>query len=127
MLKMNLWQWWKRFVQLDSKEPVGNTPHEAERPPSRVAQAGVSNWNVILYTRQGCHLCEDTWVELQRYQNQHGFTLSEVDIDTDPELVRLHGWHVPVVAINGEIRFRGRINHVLLERMFRANSGKSAR
>jgi glutaredoxin len=73
-----------------------------------------------LYTRQGCHLCEDAWTLLQNWQRRHGFRLEAVDIDTDPALQALHGNDVPVVAVDGKVRFRGRINPLLLQRLFAA-------
>ncbi len=48
---------------------------------------------------------------------KHGFTLTAVDVDADPALARRHGECVPVVSIDGKVRFRGRVNAVLLERM----------
>ena len=76
--------------------------------------------DVVLYTRQGCHLCEDAWAELAAARQRHGFRLSLVDVDSDPRLVAEHGEHVPVVTVNGQVRFRGRVNRVLLERLLTA-------
>src|SRR5438552_304967 len=73
--------------------------------------------HIVMYTRQGCHLCEGAWERLQIEQRRHGFSLRAVDVDTDPELVALHGNEVPVVTINGRVRFRGVINPVLLTRL----------
>jgi glutaredoxin len=77
------------------------------------------NRQVILYTRQGCHLCEDVWAILEETQRQKPFALQKVDVDTDPELARRYGLEVPVVVIDGRMRFRGRINAVLLRRALR--------
>src|SRR5262249_11089118 len=63
----------------------------------------------VLYTRQGCHLCEVAERVLQRAQRRQGFVLETVDIDGDLQLVALHGEQVPVVAVNGKVRFRGQI------------------
>jgi glutaredoxin len=73
---------------------------------------------VVLYTRQGCHLCEDAHALLGRLRRRYGFTLTAVDVDADPALVAEHGEHVPVVAIDGRVRFRGVVNPVLLRRLF---------
>jgi glutaredoxin len=78
----------------------------------------LDRWQVVLYTRQGCHLCETAWQLLTDAQKRHGFYLRPVDIDTDPALVADHGEHVPVVAVNGKVRFRGVVNPVLLRRLF---------
>ncbi len=40
-----------------------------------------------------------------------------IDIDADPALVAKFNECVPVVEIDGKIRFRGRVNEVLLERL----------
>jgi glutaredoxin len=40
--------------------------------------------DVVLYTRVGCHLCDDAKAMLQRYLPH--CPIVEVDIDTDPEL-----------------------------------------
>jgi hypothetical protein len=77
--------------------------------------------SVVLYTREGCHLCDDAWTLLQRYQSQYGFPLNATDVDSDPSLALLHGDWVPVVSIDGKVRFRGRINEVLLKRLLEAN------
>jgi hypothetical protein len=73
--------------------------------------------NIVLYTRQGCHLCEHTWQLLERAKQRCRFTLQQVDVDGNPELVRDYGGCVPVVMIDGKVRFRGIVNPVLLERL----------
>jgi glutaredoxin len=68
---------------------------------------------VVLYTRSGCHLCEDAKALLVR----HGLQVDEVDIDTDPDLVERYGLCIPVVEIEGRERFRGRVDERLLVRL----------
>ncbi len=70
-----------------------------------------------MYTRQGCHLCEEAWEQLEQAQQRHGFALRQVDVDSDPQRVREFGDCVPVVTIDGRVRFRGRVNRILLERL----------
>jgi glutaredoxin len=60
---------------------------------------------VILYTRVGCHLCEDAEAVLRRLRAERPFELRLVDIDRDPELARRYGVRVPVVAVDGEDLF----------------------
>ena len=43
-----------------------------------------------------------------------------VDIDDDPQLIRQFGESVPVVEINGRVRFRGAVQPALLRRMIDA-------
>ena len=68
---------------------------------------------VILYTRRGCHLCDDA----KRLLAKQGLTPQEVDIDADPEFLRRYNECVPVVVIDGRERFRGRVDEVLLRRL----------
>lgn len=75
---------------------------------------------VVLFTRRGCHLCDDAWEVLRAEQRRLGFRLSAADVDSDPAWVVEYGAHVPVVTVNGRVRFRGRVNGVLLVRMLRA-------
>ena len=77
--------------------------------------------HVLFYTRAGCHLCEEAWEIVTAAQRRFGFTLERVDVDTNPELATTHGECVPVVVIDGKVRFRGRVNAVLLERMLRGD------
>jgi len=95
MSRFSLFSWWKKRA----------------RPP-----------HVIQYTRHGCHSCDEAWTLLERYQRRYGFRLEAVDVDGDPALAALHGNWVPVVTVNGKVRFRGRVNEVLLKRVLDASS-----
>jgi glutaredoxin len=72
---------------------------------------------ITMYTRAGCHLCEEAWALLLRYRQRYGFQLYAIDVDKDASLAALHGDWVPVVEIDGKVRFRGGINEVLLKRV----------
>jgi glutaredoxin len=69
-----------------------------------------------LYTRHGCHLCDEALAVLQR----HGLSPRLVDIDADAALRERYNACVPVVEIDGKERFRGRVNEVLLARILAA-------
>jgi glutaredoxin len=72
--------------------------------------------NIVLYTRRGCHLCDDALALIRR----HGHDPLLIDIDTDPTLRDRYNECVPVVEIDGKERFRGRVNEVLLSRLLSA-------
>jgi glutaredoxin len=76
--------------------------------------------HVVMYTRQGCHLCDDAWQMLQELRGRYPLQLEMVDVDNAPDLQQRHGERVPVLVINGKERMWGRINRVLLERQVRA-------
>ena len=70
-----------------------------------------------LFTRQGCCLCDDAWALLTKAQACHQFPLESKDVDTSPECAAEYGECVPVVLVNGKVRFRGIVNEVLLQRI----------
>jgi glutaredoxin len=73
--------------------------------------------SIVLYTRQGCHLCH----QAEQLLASHGLRPRLLDIDENPELQTRFDRCVPVVEIDGQIRFRGRIDELLLRRLLRAN------
>jgi glutaredoxin len=76
----------------------------------------MTNQKVLLYSRKGCHLCQQAVALLNRY----GFRPEVVDIDQRPDLLAKFDVCVPVVEIDGRIRFRGRIDERLLRRLINA-------
>jgi len=56
---------------------------------------------LTVYIRQGCHLCTDMTQALERLRPELGFDITAVDIDADPELVRLYNTRVPVLVAGG--------------------------
>jgi glutaredoxin len=72
---------------------------------------------VLMYTRDGCCLCDEAWGLLKRFQGRYGFELQAKNVDESANLAREYGSCVPVVTINGRVRFRGAVNEVLLRRM----------
>lgn len=73
----------------------------------------MSEHPVILYTRSGCHLCD----EAENLLRQFGLHPHCIDIDESAELRARFTACVPVVEIDGRLRFWGRINRVLLQRI----------
>jgi glutaredoxin len=65
---------------------------------------------VTLYTRAGCHLCDDAKNVLAAAQARAAFDYEERDIDADPELRRLYNEEVPVIAIDGRKAFKYRLD-----------------
>lgn len=58
---------------------------------------------VILYTKPGCHLCEEVWADLQLLAVEHALVLEEIDITEDPLLFAQLRDLIPVVEL-GEAR-----------------------
>lgn len=53
--------------------------------------------SLILYTRIGCHLCEDFEQELQRQQQLLDFDVQIRDVDANPDWVKRYNDKVPVL------------------------------
>jgi glutaredoxin len=65
--------------------------------------------HVILYTRPGCHLCEEAKEEMKAAGCQELYTLEEINIEGDEKLKELYGWEIPVIFINGVKAFKYRL------------------
>ncbi len=78
-----------------------------------------------VYTRAECCCCHKAIELLEEYQKHWRFGITQVDVDTDPELTARHGAEVPVVELHGKVRFRGLVNPALLERLLVAESQRS--
>ena len=57
---------------------------------------------VTLYTRPGCHLCDDARVVVSRVCADVGESFDEVDITTDDELEDRFGDDIPVTFVDGK-------------------------
>jgi glutaredoxin len=57
---------------------------------------------VTVYSRHGCHLCEDAVKILEGLREELDFEIEIIYIDGNPELEKLYGEQVPVTLIDGE-------------------------
>ena len=57
---------------------------------------------VTVYSRHGCHLCENAVNILEGLREELEFKIEIIYIDGEPELEKLYGEQVPVIHINGE-------------------------
>jgi glutaredoxin len=55
---------------------------------------------VQIYSRHGCHLCEDALSTLKVLQKELNFEIEEIFIDGDPDLEKKFGDQVPVIQID---------------------------
>lgn len=71
---------------------------------------------VTLYTRPGCHLCDEAKQAIRAAACRGKYTLQEINIDLDPALARRYGWDIPVVLIDGVETFKHRLSASEFER-----------
>jgi glutaredoxin len=56
---------------------------------------------VVLFSRPGCHLCDEARTVLERVRSTHPFALEERNIDEDDDLLRRYLERIPVVTVDG--------------------------
>ena len=64
---------------------------------------------VVIYSRPGCHLCEEAKKVIEASGYRGEYTLEEINIESDAELLRRYRYDIPVITINGEEAFRHRL------------------
>lgn len=73
---------------------------------------------VTLYTKPGCHLCQDALDVLLRVQADTPFELVQADITADEALHRAYFERIPVVLVDGEHLCDFFVDeHALIERL----------
>ena len=74
--------------------------------------------HVILYTREGCCLCDTARDALARVLARHpsAFRLEERDIESDDALFRAYLERIPVVTIDGRETFELFVDEAELQR-----------
>ena len=56
---------------------------------------------ITIYSRHGCHLCDDAQNILESLREELNFVIDVIDIDQDAELSKLYSDQVPVIHIDG--------------------------
>jgi hypothetical protein len=80
---------------------------------------------LVLYSRQDCHLCDEMKREIERAGVAEAARLHVVDIDSDPRLAEHYGRSIPVLTIDGRVAFKGRLTaRDLLRKVERARREK---
>ena len=77
---------------------------------------------VTVYTRRGCHLCDEAKQVIQSVRRRTAFDYEEFDIDSDPRLRQLYNEEVPVIAIDGKKAFKYRVTAAELLKKLAARS-----
>ena len=77
---------------------------------------------VTLYTRRGCHLCDEAKQAIGAAGRRAKFEYEEFDIDSDPGLRQLYNEEVPVIAIDGRKAFKFRLTAEELMKKLEARS-----
>jgi hypothetical protein len=81
-----------------------------------------------LYSRPGCHLCEEMKAAIARASRVTGIpvTIEEVDISTDPDLEARYGLEIPVLEVKGRKVAKYRIGDEAAARILTAGRAGGA-
>ena len=75
--------------------------------------------HLTVYSKPGCHLCEEAVRVLTQLQVQTPFTLEEINIQGDPELFAEYGEQIPVVLLDGTVLFEYTVDENVLRQKLR--------
>ena len=82
---------------------------------------------VVLYTRRDCSLCHEARSLLRGLAAEIPLEISEIDVDSDPELARRFGPELPVILAGGvKVSKLTPRRDALIRRLTRMSTGRSA-
>ena len=71
---------------------------------------------LVLYSKPGCHLCDEMKRVVERVRQQTAFALREIDVSVDPELMERYGEEIPVLFVDDRKAFKYRVTERELRR-----------
>ena len=66
--------------------------------------------HVIVYSRPGCHLCDEAKAAIENSGLSDCYTLEEINIESDVELLKKYKYDIPVITIDGVEAFIHRVD-----------------
>ncbi len=89
---------------------------------ARLAASGPRD--VTLYTRPGCHLCEEAKAAIAPLLREFGAVLREVNIDDYPVLKERYGLDIPVIFIGKHKAAKHRVELAQFRRQLEEAAGQ---
>ena len=74
---------------------------------------------VVVYSKPGCHLCEDACAAVARITAESGVGWEQVDISNDDALMQRWGEYIPVILVDGEVHDWFRVREDRLRKALR--------
>ena len=78
---------------------------------------------LTLYSRPGCHLCDEMKAVVDLVARWVPFTIDIIDVSNDPRLEAQYGLEIPVLLINGRKAAKYRLTQEQLRRILTARTG----
>ena len=82
---------------------------------------------IELYSRPGCHLCEEAKKVIRAAARSHTFDFVERNVDDDPNWQSEYGHEIPVILVNGRKAFKYSVSAPALERYFKREPANKRR
>ena len=70
----------------------------------------MSKAHVIIYSRPGCHLCDEAKAAIMSAGCDDQIVLQEINIESDEELLNKYKYDIPVITIDGIESFIHRVD-----------------
>lgn len=80
---------------------------------------------LTLYSRPGCHLCDEMKTTIERVAQSIPLTLDVVDISANAALETRYGLEIPVLLVEGQKAAKYRVTERELTRILQDRSGES--
>jgi glutaredoxin len=80
--------------------------------------------DVTIYSRPGCHLCEEAKAQIAPLLKEFGARLTEINIDEDPELRTRYDYDVPVIFLGARKIGKHRVDPAQFRRQLRDASSE---
>jgi glutaredoxin len=78
---------------------------------------------LTIYSRPGCHLCDEMKAVVQRVAQSIPLQLEEIDISTSAELEARYGLEIPVLMVEGKKAAKYRVGEEELRRILAGRAG----
>ena len=78
---------------------------------------------VTIYSRPGCHLCDDMKAVVANVARTIPLSMTEVDISTDPLLEAQYGLEIPVLMVEGKKAAKYRVGEDELRKILAGRAG----
>jgi glutaredoxin len=80
--------------------------------------------DVTIYSRPGCHLCDEAKSQIAPLLKEFGARLTEINIDEDPELRARYDYDVPVIFLGARKTAKHRVDPAQFRRQMRDASSE---
>jgi glutaredoxin len=90
-----------------------------------VPRGGLQVIALTIYSKPGCHLCDEMKAVINRVAQSIPLQLEEIDISTSRELEERYGLEIPVLLVEGKKAAKYRIGEEELRKVLAGRAGKA--